>query len=79
MRARGIRSGIIIGGNPDYNDDVSWTRAGLEQLKSLAANPSTAPEDVIIQSWQPLPTHYLPETTTGTTTWMLLEAEKTLR
>ena len=78
MRARGIRFGIIIGGDPDYTDDLSWTRAGLDQLEALAVNPATAPEDVIIQSWQPLPTHYLPETTPGTSTWMLLQAEKML-
>jgi hypothetical protein len=76
LRARGIRFGVIIGGDPDYTDDLSWTRAGLHQLSVLNANPATAPDDIIIQSWQPLPTHFLPETTPGTTTWMLLEAEK---
>jgi hypothetical protein len=76
LRARGIRFGIIIGGDPSYTNDISWTRAGLHQLSVFVADPATAPEDVIIQSWQPLPTRYLPETTPGTTTWMLLEAEK---
>jgi hypothetical protein len=75
MHARGIRFGIIIGGNPDYTDDVSWTRAGLDQLKTLSGNPATAPEDIIIQSWQPLPKRYLPETAVGTSTWMLLQAQ----
>jgi hypothetical protein len=78
MRARDIRFGIIIGGTPDDTDDISWTRAGLDQLRALAANPATAPEDVVIQSWQPLPTRYLPETLPGTSTWMLLQAEKML-
>jgi hypothetical protein len=79
MHARGIRFGIIIGGNPDYKDNVSWTRAGLDQLRMLSASPATAPEDVIIQSWQPLPTNFLPETMPGTSTWMLLEAEKMMQ
>jgi hypothetical protein len=79
MRTRGIRYGIIIGGTPDQTDDVSWTRTGLDALKTLAGNPATAPQDVIIQSWQPLPTHYLPETRPGTTTWMLLEAERMMK
>jgi len=76
FRSRGIRFGIIIGGDPDYTDDVSWTHAGLEQLRRLGSSPATAPEDVIIQSWQPLPTRYLPETAAGTTTWMLLQAQQ---
>jgi hypothetical protein len=54
-----IRFGIIIGGTSDQTDNLSWTRAGLGQLQSLAANPTTVPEDIIIQSWQPLPTQYL--------------------
>jgi hypothetical protein len=74
--ARAIRFGVIVGGDPDFTDDVAWTRAGLHQLTVLHADPATTPQDIVIQSWQPLPTHYLPETTPGTTTWMLLEAEK---
>jgi hypothetical protein len=73
--ARGIRFGAIVGGDPDFTDDVSWTRAGLRALRSLAASPATAPDDVVVQSWQPLPTHDLPENVPGTTTWMLLQAE----
>lgn len=76
LRARSIRFGIIFGGTPDQKDALSWTRAGLDQLKSLAGNPTTAPEDVVIQSWQPLPTRYLPETAPGTSSWMLLQAER---
>jgi hypothetical protein len=71
-----IRFGIIIGGTSDQTDNLSWTRAGLGQLQSLAANPTTVPEDIIIQSWQPLPTQYLPETALGTSTWMLLQTER---
>jgi len=56
------RFGIIIGGTPDQTDSLSWTRAALGQLQSLAANPTTVPQDSIIQPWQPLPTQYVPET-----------------
>ena len=75
MVSRGIRFGIIIGGNPDFKDDVSWTHEGLSQLRSLSSNPATAPQDIVMQSWQPLPSSYLPESQPGTTTWMLLQAE----
>ena len=33
----------------------------------------------IEQSWQPLPTRELPETTPGTHSWMLLQAERSMR
>jgi hypothetical protein len=79
LRTRGIAFGTIFGGTPDQQDDVSWTRAGLLQLKTLASNPATAPEQVIIQTWQPLPTKMLPETTAGTLSWMLLQAEGMLK
>jgi hypothetical protein len=71
-----IRFGIIIGGTPDQTDSLSWTRAGLGQLQSLAANLTTVPEGIILQSRQPLPTQYVPETDLGTRTWMLLQAER---
>ena len=74
-RARGIPFGVIFGGTPDQKDDVSWTREGLEQLRNFARNPSISPDDVLIQTWQPLPTRELPETKPGTHTWMLLQAE----
>jgi hypothetical protein len=73
--ARGIRFGVVFGGTPDQSEDLSWTRAGLTQLKAFIADPSIAPDDILIQSWQPLPTRELPETTPGTSTWMLLQAE----
>jgi hypothetical protein len=60
----------------DQTDNLSRTRAGLGQLQSLAANLTTVPEDIIIQSWQPLPTQYVPKTDLGTRTWMLLQAER---
>ena len=78
-RARSIRFGVVFGGTPDQMDDVSWTRVGLDRLKSFAANPAITPDDVLIQSWQPLPTRELPETTPGTHSWMLLQAERSMR
>jgi hypothetical protein len=44
-----IRFGIIIGGTSDQTDNLSWARARLGRLQSLAANPTTVPEDIIIQ------------------------------
>jgi hypothetical protein len=70
------RFGIIIRGKSDQTDNLSRMRARLGQWQSLAANPTTVPQDIIIQSWQPLPTQYLPETALSTSTGMLLQAER---
>jgi hypothetical protein len=78
-RTRGIRFGVVFGGTPDQENDLSWTGAGLAQLKAFAANPATAPDDVLIQTWQPLPSRELPEITPGTHSWMLLQAERSAR
>jgi hypothetical protein len=76
---RGIRFGVVFGGTPDQKDNVSWTGGGLAQLRAFVGNSTMAPDDVLIQTWQPLPTRELPETTPGTHTWMLLQAESSVR
>jgi hypothetical protein len=73
---RGIRFGMIIGGNPDFDDEISWTKEGLRVLRDLYTNPAISPGYVIVQSWQANPTRYVPESREGTGTWMLLQAEK---
>ncbi len=75
FHARNIRYGAIIDGSPDDGSDDAWVRAGLQRLRRLEADQSTAPDDVVVQSWQPLPTTMLPETSPGSLTHLLLNAE----
>jgi hypothetical protein len=75
LHARGIRFGVIINGDSGSKDSATWTSTALGRLAIIAADSATAPEDVIIQSWHPLPTQMLPEVLPGSSTWLLLQAE----
>ena len=75
MKAQGIPFGVIIGGGLEHKTDPEWVQAGLSRLATLARNPATRPDEVVVQSWQRLPTHVLPETTRGTESFLLLHAE----
>ena len=76
LRTAGIRTGIIFGGSPQDEDGQAWVAHGLERLRATLADPAIRPDDVVIQSWQPLPDHYLPETDPASATYFLLQAER---
>lgn len=75
-RARGIRFGTIFGGSPDNPSNEAWVAKGIERLQAIGSSSQTAPDDVVIQSWQVLPTKMLPETDPGSSTYLLREAER---
>ena len=79
FQARAIPFGVIIGGNQNQGGDAGWVALGLQRLATLHADPATAPEDIVIQSWQPLPTRMLPETDPGSLTYLLSRAEMMVR
>jgi hypothetical protein len=70
LHKRGIRFGVICdGGGPDVNSNEAWVRQALQRCRAMAANPKTLPDDLIVQSWEPLPTKMLPETDPGSLTY----------
>ena len=79
LRALGIPTGIIIGGTPQDESNEAWVADALQRLRALVADPSTRPDQVIVQSWQPLPDHMLPETQPGSYTFLLRAAEAVAR
>ncbi len=79
MHALGIRVGVIIGGEPPDLDDETWIADGLRHARDLANDPVLGLDDFVVQSWQKLPTHMLPETDPGSATFELLQVEKLVR
>ncbi len=79
MHAMGLRVGVIIGGDLPDQDDLSWVSDGLQHVRDLAGDPAAEPDDFVVQSWQLRPTQMLPETTPGTATFELVQAEKIAR
>lgn len=76
MHALGVPFGVIIGGSPDNASEEEWVRTALQRFEELNRNSETRPDDVVIQSWQKVPTHMLPESAPGTSTYLLLQAQQ---
>ncbi len=75
FRNEHIRFGAVIGGTPRDPTDQAFEQTGLNALKDFESNPATRLDDILIESWQPRPTRFLPETEFGTITNLLLRAE----
>jgi hypothetical protein len=68
-RARGIRFGVICDGDADAGGDEAWVRQAVQRCQAAASDRSIRPDELIVQSWEPLPTRMLPETAPGTLTY----------
>jgi hypothetical protein len=75
MKAQAIPFGAIVGGGLEHKTNDAWVQAGLARLAALDRDPATQLDDVIVQSWQALPTRVLPETLPGSFSFFLLQAE----
>jgi hypothetical protein len=67
--ARGMRFGLICDGDANVGSNEAWVQQALQRYQTVVANPRTRPDDLIVQSWEPLPTRMLPETNPGSLTY----------
>ena len=69
MHALGIRVGVICnGGGPTIKDSNAWVNNAVQRCSTLAVDPNFAPDDLLAQTWELLPTKMLPENAPGTMT-----------
>ena len=78
LRGRGIRFGVICDGDVNAGGNEAWVDQAVQRCTSIAANPSTRPDDFIVQSWEPLPTKMLPESDPGSLTYEVLKVDRLL-
>ncbi len=71
LAARGIPYGVIYNGQATPTTDVTWIAAAESffTLRELYGSPP--PDQVIFQSWNPYPSHVLPETDPGAFTYLI--------
>jgi len=73
LRAAGISYGVIIDGDPADKTDIAWTNNAIARYRALAGDAAMRPDEFVFQSWQPRPTHFLPEDKPGTLTSVIVE------
>lgn len=70
-RRRGTRFGIIYTGDQRDTSDAQWARQVVARFEEYQRQTAGRPNYVLFQSWQPHPTHCLPETDPDTFTGLI--------
>lgn len=75
VHATGVRFGIICDGDVTAGSNEAWVTQALQRCRQVAANPRTRPDDLLAQTWEPLPTRMLPESDPGALTFEAMHLE----
>jgi hypothetical protein len=62
VRSKGLPFGIIYDGDYHETSDAAWLASARGHYEAFESGGRPAPDEVAIQTWMPLPTHVLPET-----------------
>jgi hypothetical protein len=76
LHANGIRVGVICDGDANVGGDEAWVRQALQRCHTTLTDPSVRPDDLVVQTWEPLPTKMLPETDPGALTYEAVQVLK---
>lgn len=76
LHASGMRVGVICDGDANVGGDEAWVRQALQRCQATIADPKVRPDDLIVQTWEPLPTKMLPETDPGALTYEAVQILK---
>ena len=73
LAPRGIAFGVMYAGHNYFKPqtDLDWTSTAEREFTDYELEAGRPPDQGIIQSWDPLPSHALPETTPGSLTYLL--------
>jgi hypothetical protein len=61
LDAHGIKFGVIFNSRGDVGSDQEWLASAKRNIEEYRSDSLKAPDQIIIQSWKPYPTHVLPE------------------
>jgi hypothetical protein len=69
-----MKFGVIFDGDPGDRSDSEWAAHTISRYHLVMSNQQTLPDDVVFQSWQKLPSHYLPDNAPGTLTNIVVKS-----
>ena len=64
--AQGLKFGVIYKGDGGDDSGPAWVAAAVRHFEWLETGQGLVPEQAIVETWEPHPTHVLPETSDGT-------------
>jgi hypothetical protein len=71
LKSFGWKYGVIYNGSFADKSDEDWIRSAQTHVLEWESNIHEAPGDVVFSSWNPHPTHLLPETDQRTLTYLV--------
>jgi hypothetical protein len=71
LKARHIPVGLIYIGNQDAVTDAQWVASAERNAADVEIGVGLKPDQVDFQSWEPLPSHLLPETDPSAFTYLI--------
>jgi len=71
LDSHGIKFGVIFNSRGDVSSDQDWLASAKRNIEEYRAASLKAPDQIIIQSWKPYPTHVLPESNAFTLTHLV--------
>lgn len=71
LGSQGIRFGVIFNSRDDVGSDQEWFDSAKRNIGEYRDSSLKAPDQIIIQSWRPYPTHVLPESSPLTLTHLV--------
>jgi hypothetical protein len=71
LRARHVPVGQIYIGAGDVTTDAAWLTSAEQRAADIETGVGLGPDQVIFQSWEPLPKHLLPETDPTAFTYLI--------
>jgi len=71
LRSHGIKFGVIFNSRGDVHSDQEWLDSARRNIEEYRAGSLEPPDQIVIQSWKPYPTHVLPESDPFTLTHLV--------
>jgi len=71
LDANGIKFGVILNSRGDVQSDQDWLNSATKNIHEYRAGSLREPDQIIVQSWKPYPTHVLPESSPLTLSHMV--------
>lgn len=72
LSQQGVRFGIIYHSIGYYKEDLAWLQTAEQFARNWEATVPTPPAYIVLQSWNPAPSHVLPETDPTAMTSLIL-------
>jgi len=79
LHGLGMRLGVICNGDSSALNSEAWVSQAIERCRNISREPGIHLDDVMITSWDALPTLMLPDTNPGALTYAAKKAETLFR